>query len=174
VSEAAAVRSAAAGAIAAMHDDTLYLLGPGGTTMEIGRQLGVSKTPLGVDAIRGGALVLADASEAQLLALLDTAADAGTPAKAVVTVIGGQGFLLGRGNQQLSAAVLRRLGPDPLLVVATEQKLTDLGGRPLLVDTGDPDLDQRLAGYIRVTTGVTTASAYPVTAPEHEGAHSCV
>lgn len=172
VSEAAAVRGAAAGAIAAMDDDTLYLLGPGGTMMEIARQLGVAKTPLGVDAVRGGSVVLADASEEQLLQLLD--GDAGTPARAVVTVIGGQGFLLGRGNQQLSAAVLRRLGPQPLLVVATEQKLTDLGGRALLVDTGDPDLDQRLAGYIRVTTGVTTASAYPVTAPEHEGAHSCV
>jgi predicted polyphosphate/ATP-dependent NAD kinase len=174
VSEAAAVRSAAAGAIAAMDPEALYLLGPGGTMMELARQLGVPKTPLGVDAFRGGSLIVADASEAQLLQLLDASADAATPARAVVTVIGGQGFLLGRGNQQLSAAVLRRLGTDPLLVVATEQKLTDLGGRPLLVDTGDPDLDQRLAGYVRVTTGVTTASAYPVTAPEHEGAHSCV
>jgi predicted polyphosphate/ATP-dependent NAD kinase len=142
--------------------------------MELARQLGVPKTPLGVDAVRGGSLIVADASEAQLLQLLDASADAATPARAVVTVIGGQGFLLGRGNQQLSAAVLRRLGTDPLLVVATEQKLTDLGGRPLLVDTGDPDLDHRLAGYVHVTTGVTTASAYPVTAPEHEGAHSCV
>lgn len=168
-SETAAVRAAARGAIAAMDAETLYLLGPGGTTMEIARQLGVAKTPLGVDVVRGGSLVLADAAERQLLEVV-----AGAPAKALVTVIGGQGFLLGRGNQQISARVLRALGPDPLVVVATEEKLTGLGGRPLLVDTGDPELDQDFAGYIRVTTGVHSASIYPVNAPENERAHSCV
>jgi predicted polyphosphate/ATP-dependent NAD kinase len=161
-SEAAAVRAAAAGAIAAMDQRTLYLLGPGGTTGEIARQLGITKTPLGVDVIQGARLVLADASEQQLLGLMEQAEP---QAKAVVTVIGGQGFLLGRGNQQLSAVVVRLLGLDPLLVVATEQKLTALGGRPLLVDTGDPRLDQSLAGYVRVITGVNTAGVYPVNAP---------
>ena len=81
-------------------------------------------------------------------------------------MIGGQGFLLGRGNQQLSASVLRAIGDDPLLVVAPEQKLIDLRGRPLLVDTGDLDLDARLAGHVRIITGVGTRSLYPVTAPE--------
>ncbi|WP_318387292.1 hypothetical protein, partial [Microbacterium maritypicum] len=74
--------------------------------------------------------------------------------------------LLGRGNQQLSASVLRALGDDPLLVVAPEQKLIDLHGRPLLVDTGDPELDARLAGHVRVVTGVGTRSLYAVNAPE--------
>jgi Uncharacterized conserved protein len=102
---------------------------------------------------------------------------AGRPAQAVVTVIGGQGFLLGRGNQQLSPAVIAALGPDPLLVVATEQKLIDLSGRPLLVDTGDPSLDARLAGHVRVTTGPASSSIYPVSAASAaptEGAPSCV
>jgi predicted polyphosphate/ATP-dependent NAD kinase len=140
--------------------------------MEIARQLGLTKTPLGVDVIRDAHVELADASEQELLNLLTESA--GPPARAIVAVIGGQGFLLGRGNQQLSAAVLRALGSDPLCVVATEQKLTALGGRPLLVDTGDRELDRSLSGYIAVTTGVGRTSVYPVHAPENEGAQSCV
>ncbi|WP_411719976.1 ATP-NAD kinase family protein [Mycetocola sp.] len=170
-SEAAGVRLAAAGAIAVMDPSTRYLLGPGGTTMEIARQLGIRKTPLGVDVVRDGQIELADASERELLELLT---DTQSPSQAMITVIGGQGFLLGRGNQQLSAAVVRSLGSDPLRVVATEQKLTALGGRPLLVDTGDRDLDRTLAGYTTVITGVGRASVYPVHAPENEGAQLCV
>jgi predicted polyphosphate/ATP-dependent NAD kinase len=173
-SEAAGVRLAAAGAIAEMDPGIRYLLGPGGTTMEIARQLGITKTPLGVDVVRAGLLELADASERELLDLLNPDASGGQPAQAMVTVIGGQGFLLGRGNQQLSAAVLRPLGRNPLRVVATEEKLTALGGRPLLVDTGDRELDRTLAGYITVITGVGRASVYPVHAPDNEGAQSCV
>ncbi|GAA1750874.1 ATP-NAD kinase family protein [Agromyces humatus] len=162
--EQAAVRAAARGAASALRPGVRYLLGPGGTMNELARELGVPKTPLGVDVVLDGRRVLADASERELL---DEVARG--PAKAVVTVIGGQGFLLGRGNQQLSARVLGALGDEPLLVVAPEQKLIDLGGRPLLVDTGDPDIDAALAGFVRVITGQRTTSIYPVHAPEHEG-----
>jgi predicted polyphosphate/ATP-dependent NAD kinase len=147
-----------------MQPDVSYLLGPGGTTAQISRALGLPCTPLGVDVVRDGRLLRADASEEQLKEIVSAG-----PARAVVTVIGGQGFLLGRGNQQLSAAVLTALGPDPLLVVATEDKLTSLHGRPLLVDTGDRALDARLAGHTRVVTGPYTTSLYPVQAPENEG-----
>ena len=164
-SEAAAVRAAATGAVQAMRPDTVYLLGPGGTTREVGRRLGLPVTPLGVDVVRGGELLVADASEQQLLDLIDSL-PAGTPVQAVVTVIGGQGFLLGRGNQQLSAEVISRLDAQPLMVVATESKLTDLLGQPLIVDTGDRELDHKLAGYVRVITGAHTVAVYPVTAPE--------
>ncbi|MEO7587582.1 MAG: NAD(+)/NADH kinase [Arachnia sp.] len=160
-SEAGAVGAAARGVVEAMDPETLYILGPGGTCREIARQLAVENTPLGVDVVLGGHLVRLDASERELLALLE--GHAGT-AKAIVTVIGGQGFLLGRGNQQISAGVLRALGPNPLLVVATEDKITALTGQPLLVDTGDGELDRSLAGYIRVTTGVQSALVYRVAA----------
>lgn len=163
VSETAAVESAAGGVVALMDPITRYLIGPGGTTMEIARQLDVPKTPLGVDVVQDGQVLLADASERQLLTLL---AGSSGPAKAIVTIIGGQGFLLGRGNQQLSASVLTALGPDPLIVVATEEKLLGLGGRPLIVDTGDPVADRGLAGYIRVITGMHNAGMYRVEAPE--------
>lgn len=168
-SEAYAVRSAALGVVSAMEPGVYYLLGPGSTVGSVAAELGVQNTPLGVDVVVDGRLVLADASEEQLLDLL-----AEKRARAVITVIGGQGFLLGRGNQQLSARVLGLLEDDPLIVVATEQKLVDLGGRPLIVDTGDPATDARLAGYVRVVTGAATVAIYPVSAPEdgadhHEG-----
>lgn len=161
VTEAAAVEAAARGAVSRMRPGVRYLLGPGGTIAEITRQLGVEGSPLGVDVVLDGAILVRGASEQELLAQI-----AEGPAQAVVTVIGGQGFLLGRGNQQLSAPVLRALGDDPLLVVAPEQKLIDLHGRPLLVDTGDPELDARLAGHVRIITGVGTSSLYAVNAPE--------
>ncbi|MGO4490206.1 ATP-NAD kinase family protein [Microbacterium sp. 2RAF4] len=161
VTEAAAVEAAAHGAVSRMRPGVRYLLGPGGTTAEIARQLGVEGSPLGVDVVLDGALLVRGASEQELRAQI-----AEGPAQAVVTVIGGQGFLLGRGNQQLSAPVLRALGDEPLLVVAPEQKLIDLHGRPLLVDSGDPELDARFAGHVRIITGVGTTSLYAVTAPE--------
>jgi predicted polyphosphate/ATP-dependent NAD kinase len=159
VSEQDAVAAAARSAVRAMRQGVRYLLGPGGTTAQIAAELGIAKTPLGVDVVLDGRLVAAGADEGRLLAEV-----AAGPAQVVVTVIGGQGFLLGRGNQQLSPRVIRALGADPLLVVAP--KLVDLGGRPLLVDTGDPDLDASLAGHIRVLTGAAASAFYAVAAPE--------
>ncbi|VXB46736.1 NAD kinase [Microbacterium sp. 8M] len=161
VTEQDAVAAAARGAVRAMRPGVRYLLGPGGTTARIAAELGVAKTALGVDVVLDGQVIAPGADEQRLLA----EAAAG-PAKAVVTVIGGQGFLLGRGNQQLSARVISALGPDPLLVVAPEQKLIDLGGRPLLVDTGDGEVDASLAGHIRVITGAAATAFYAVAAPE--------
>jgi predicted polyphosphate/ATP-dependent NAD kinase len=80
----------------------------------------------------------------------------------VLTPVGGQGFVLGRGNQQLSPAVIRAIGLDGLRIIATETKLAALEGRPLLVDTGDPSLDADLAGYRRVVTGYRHETVYLV------------
>jgi predicted polyphosphate/ATP-dependent NAD kinase len=102
-----------------------------------------------LDADGGPATVIAcDAGEAAILATLD-----GRAAVAVVSPTGGQGFLLGRGNQQLSPAVLHTVGLDHLLIAATLSKLAALQGRPLYVDTGDAALDGALAGHRRVITG---------------------
>jgi predicted polyphosphate/ATP-dependent NAD kinase len=160
-SEAAAVASAAAGVRERLEPGVRYLMGPGGTVAEVGRQLGLDLSLLGVDVVQDGHLLVRDASEVELLAQIE-----GRPARAVVTVIGGQGFLIGRGNQQLSPAVIKSLGPDPLLVVATERKLIELGGRPLLVDSGDTQVDTCLSGHLRVVTGPGRSSMYPVVAPE--------
>ncbi|MEU8893812.1 NAD(+)/NADH kinase [Streptomyces sp. NPDC048442] len=85
------------------------------------------------------------------------------PLVIALSPIGGQGFLLGRGNQQISPELLRAVGPDKLLVLATEAKLAALHGRPLLVDTGDDDLDAALAGYVTVLTGRGRTALYRLT-----------
>jgi predicted polyphosphate/ATP-dependent NAD kinase len=131
-----------------MRDDFLYVVGPGTTTRAILSALGLEKTLVGVDAVWNGQLVAADANERRLLELLNRHA-----AQIIVTPIGGQGYLFGRGNQQISPRVIHQVGRDNIVVVATPSKLDALGGRPLLVDTGDDATDRMLNGYIRVMCG---------------------
>ncbi len=137
--------------------DRVWLIGPGTTTGLLLAQLGLSKTLLGVDVVGGGRCLIADADERALIDLLATR-DAGI----IVTPVGGQGFLFGRGNQQLSASVLGQIDPERIVVVATEAKIARLGGAPLRVDTGDPALDATLAGYRRITVGYNREIVYPV------------
>ena len=147
--EADAVMSIGAEVADSILDGQLYILGPGTTTKGVADALGVPKTLLGVDALIGRKIAALDATESQLMELLN----GGRPAKIVVTPIGGQGHVFGRGNQQISADVIRRVGPDNVIVVATRRKLASLRRRLIMVDTGDPDLDRMLHGYIEVTTG---------------------
>jgi predicted polyphosphate/ATP-dependent NAD kinase len=142
-----------------MQPERLYILGPGTTTRAIATRLGLPKTLLGVDAIRNRRVVAGDANERELLRLL---AD-DSPATIVVTPIGGQGYIFGRGNQQISPDVLRRVGRDNILIVATSGKLASLYSSPLLLDTGDPELDAQLSGFARVVTGYRTEAVYPIT-----------
>jgi predicted polyphosphate/ATP-dependent NAD kinase len=132
-----------------MEPDFLYLIGPGTTTRAIAAELGLDKTLLGVDVVLDGELLAADVNEAQLLDLLET----GRRANIIVTPIGGQGHIFGRGNQQLSPQVIKKVGKDSIIVVSTKEKLYSLGTRPLLVDTGDAAVDQMLGGYLTVVTG---------------------
>ena len=131
-----------------METECLYIIGPGTTTRAIARHLGLDKTLLGVDLVRDRRLVGKDVSEREILATLGEG-----PAKIVVTPIGGQGYIFGRGNQQVSPEVIRRVGRENIVVVATEGKLIALHNTPLLVDTGDPDVDRLLTGYVHVITG---------------------
>ena len=126
---------------------TLYILGPGSTIARIAEKMGVKKTLLGVDAVHNGRLVGVDLNERGILELLERYGKV----KIVVTPIGGQGFILGRGNQQISPEVLRRVSKDDLIVVATPDKLRGL--KSLRVDTGDREVDERFKGYVRVLVG---------------------
>lgn len=132
-----------------MEDDTLYIMGSGTTVAAVMDNLGLPNTLLGVDAVVNESLVGSDLSAAELEALLKD----DIPAYLVITLIGGQGHLFGRGNQQLSPTVIRAVGRERIIVVATKTKLKDLQGRPLQVDTGDTALDKELSGFIQVTTG---------------------
>jgi predicted polyphosphate/ATP-dependent NAD kinase len=141
------------------NDDCLTFIGPGATMRRIKERLGFRGTLLGVDACRRGRLVRADVGERQILDLLD-----GPEGRIVVSIVGGQGFLFGRGNQQFSPAVIRRVGRERIVVVASTEKLVALAGRPLLVDSGDASLDRDLAGFITVHTGARRSTRYRVTA----------
>lgn len=148
-SEPLVLADIAADVVESMEDDRLYLVGSGTTCAAVMQHLGLSNTLLGIDAVLAGHLLAADLSEQGILELLDRH----PKASVVLTIIGGQGHVLGRGNQQLSPRVIRRLGRDNLLIIATKTKLKGLGGRPLLVDTGDTLLDRELSHYARVITG---------------------
>jgi predicted polyphosphate/ATP-dependent NAD kinase len=129
----------------------IYLFGPGTTTGRIMQALGLTGTPLGVDAVRDGGLLAFDLDEEGILHLLGDDAEA----TLVLGVIGGQGFLLGRGNQQLSQRVLRRIGEDNVVVVADAGKVATLDPPVLYVDVGDGEHDPTLEGYrqVRVAPG---------------------
>ncbi|MFC6836285.1 ATP-NAD kinase family protein [Halomarina ordinaria] len=136
------VESLAAGVAEEADPDVTYALGPGSTVGAVKRELGFEGSPLGVDVWRDGEVLVRDGSEREILDAL------GESNVVVVSPIGGQGFVFGRGNQQLSPTVLRR---SEVLVVASRAKLDDIG--VLRVDTGDPDLDEELRGWRRVRTG---------------------
>ena len=157
--DAAALAAISVEVIDRMRPGELYILGPGTTTRAIARRLGLEKTLLGVDLLCDGQIVAADVGATEIERAVEEANGAAT---VIVTPIGGQGHILGRGNQQIAPAVLRRLGSDRILVVATPQKLESLGGRSLQVDTGDDDLDHALAGYKRVITGHLRETIYAV------------
>jgi predicted polyphosphate/ATP-dependent NAD kinase len=137
--------------------DCLYIFGPGTTTRDILGSLGLEKTLLGVDVVRNKELIGKDLSEQQITDLI-----AGKKAKIVVTVIGGQGYIFGRGNQQLSPEIIRKIGKENVIVVATKEKLASLQGRPLLVDTGDAEVDRMLSGYMRVRIAANNYAVYKV------------
>ena len=120
------------------------VLGPGSTVGAIKAELGFSGSPIGVDVWRDGEVIVLDATEADLLDVLDPDGDN----TIVVSPIGGQGFVFGRGNPQLSPAVIRRCDVE---VVASASKLDTIG--ELRVDTDDPDLDAELRGWTKVRIG---------------------
>ncbi|MEM3640431.1 MAG: ATP-NAD kinase family protein [Candidatus Bathyarchaeia archaeon] len=140
-----------------MMDDCLYIIGPGTTTKAITSKLGLNKTLIGVDVVFRGKLIGIDVNEAQLLKLVENHS-----AKIIVTPIGGQGYIFGRGNQQISPEVIKKVGKDNIMVIATPEKINSLRGRPLLVDTGDREVDGMLKGYIRVITGYCEEIIYKV------------
>ncbi|WP_455448653.1 ATP-NAD kinase family protein [Natrinema thermotolerans] len=145
------VDSLAAGFAREVEPGRTYVFGPGSTVGAIETELGIDPSPLGVDVWRagtedgesGGELLARDAGESEILETL------ATPATIVVSPIGGQGFVFGRGNHQISPAVIRRA--EEVEIVASDEKLDDLDS--LRVDTDDEEIDERLRGWVQVRTG---------------------
>lgn len=155
--EALVLQEIAAHVVDHFETDVLYILGPGTTTQAIFIYLDLPKTLLGVDLLLNGAVVQSDASEQQILEWQQR-----FPSSIVITLIGGQGHILGRGNHQISPKVIERAGVGNIHVVATKTKLKELEGRPLLVDTWDTTLNRRLSGFMPVITGYDDVVLYPI------------
>ncbi len=116
--------------------DTYFVMGSGSTVGAVMDYLGLDNTLLGVDVVKQGELIASDVTATELIALTHS-----KPTKVILTVIGGQGHILGRGNQQLSPAFIRQIGKQNMIVVATKQKLQALNGKPLRLDSSDAALD---------------------------------
>src|SRR5262245_53348147 len=143
-----AIDAAAHEVVRSMQPGVAYVIGPGRSAKAVVAALGCESPLLGVDLVVDGGVAGADLAEAELLRL-----SAGLPARIIVGVTGGQGFIFGRGNQPISPAVIRRAGREGLTILAGPRKLAGLAQRRLLLDTGDTALDQALQGYVRVVCG---------------------
>ena len=156
------------------NDDALFIIGSGSTTDYLMGELGLDNTLLGVDLVKNGMLVANDVTEKQLwqylIATKQSAAIVQQNVTLVITLIGGQGHIFGRGNQQLSPRIIRFIleqagGKDNIMIIATKKKLAALNNTPLISDTGDNELDQLLSGFMPITTGYKDQVLYPVSSP---------
>lgn len=143
--------------IQGMEKDTYYIIGPGTTTRSIMDQLKLKNTLIGIDVVLNKKVVLNDAGEYQIIDLIKK-----NKVKIVVTIIGGQGHVFGRGNQQLSPKILWAVGKDNINIIATQDKLLSLKSAPLIIDTGDPKLDIHLSGYKKIITNYGGRAMYRV------------
>ena len=137
--------------------DIYYIIGPGSTTRVIMEKLDLKYTLIGMDIICNKRLVANDLNEKQILEYVKE-----KESRLVITPTGGQGFLLGRGNQQISPEVINVIGKKNIIVIATKVKIASLKGKPLLVDTGSEEADGMLNGYIKVITGYNESIIYKI------------
>ncbi|MHC4430806.1 MAG: ATP-NAD kinase family protein [Planctomycetota bacterium] len=156
-SERYAQEAIAAAVVESMSEAFHYLVGPGTTTRAIMERFGAPCSLLGVDLVYQKQLIAKDINESEILSRIE-----GQQAKLIVTPVGGQGYLLGRGNQQISPAAIHQVGKDNVIIVATTHKINALRGRPLLVDTGDVSVDDLLCDYYRIVTGYRESIVYKV------------
>jgi len=150
--------------------DHLFIIGSGSTTAFLMTELNLKNTLLGVDLVQNNVLIANDVTEEKLWEQLMQAQKNNQIVHLIITLIGGQGHLFGRGNQQLSPRIIRTIieqggGKENITIIATKAKLTALGNRPLISDTGDAMLDQRFSGFMPVTTGYRDQVLYPVASP---------
>lgn len=157
-------------AVGRMKKDWIYVIGPGGTTWKIKELLYENRknqdpqkevihgTVRGVDVVKNGEIVFRDVSEKTLWKLVCEHKNV----KILVTCIGGNGFLFGRGNQQISPRIIRKIGREQIEIIVTKEKLAGLGGEPMHVDTGDVDTDQYLRGYYKIIFHDAESAIYRV------------
>jgi len=128
-----------------MDDETVYIIGSGSTTWQLKKLMGIEGTLLGVDIVKKKRLLCGDASESDIEKLI------GRKNKIIISPLGGHGFIFGRGNEQISPEVIKKVGKENIIVISTKEKLSHI--KSLKVDTGDVALDEELRGYMKVITG---------------------
>ena len=133
--------------IESMKDDTLYLLGPGTTIKTITDNLNLPKTLLGIDAIFNKQSAGKDLNEKGILELLNNY----DKRIIIISPVGGQGFIFGRGNKQITPKILKFVGKNNITIIATKEKMRELVC--LRVDTGNIETDELLKGFGKVITG---------------------
>ena len=141
-----------------MDDDVLYLIGSGTTPKAILDELQLPHTLLGIDAVMDHQLLASDVDEKQIQGLLKNH----KKVRLIITIIGGQGHVFGRGNQQISPEVIRRIGHDNIVIISTPEKIQSLNGQPMRVDTGDEKLNKSLYGMVPVITGYDEKMLYRI------------
>ena len=146
--EEASQRAIALDIIDNMEKDLYYLIGPGTTTRAIMDELNLPNSLLGVDIVKNKELVKLDCNENDIISILGN-----HKGKLIITPTGGQGYLLGRGNQQISPRVLEKIGKKNIVIIAHNSKIIDLRGNSFLIYTGDETTDKNLEGYYRVKVG---------------------
>lgn len=139
-----------------MKKDTLYLLGPGTTVKTITDNLGLPKTLLGIEAINNRKIIGKDLNEKRILELLGKFEEA----EIIISPIGGQGFIFGRGNKQFTPEVIKKIGKKNIRIISTADKMRNL--RCLRVDTGDSDFDAELKGLVKVIIGYKEESVIQI------------
>lgn len=141
-----------------MNDDSLYIIGAGTTTKAIFDKIGLEKSLLGVDIVKNKQLIKKDVNEKDILEIIESE----KKVKILISPIGAQGFIFGRGNQQISAEIIKKVGVENVIILATPYKLSQTP--TLLVDTGDIQLDKELSGYKRIVTGYRIAQLHEIKA----------
>lgn len=141
--------------IESMEEDCIYLIGSGTTTKAVMERLKLPSTLLGIDIIKNKEVLKNDANEQEILEIVKD-----KKFKVIVSIIGGQGYIFGRGNQQLSPEVIRLMNKEDIIIISTPSKIIGLNGNPMLVDTGDEGIDKFLSGYYRVTVGYDEIYVY--------------
>ena len=127
--------------------EATYIVGPGRTTQNFLNRIGVSGTLLGVDVLKGRKLIGRDVNSRELEILTRDGF-----LYIISGIIGGQGFLFGRGNQQITAEIIQRVKKENILIIASTKKIYELPRQCILIDTGNQKLDNELAGYVKVQT----------------------
>ncbi len=130
-----------------LEKETYYLLGPGTTVKAITDKLGVQKTLLGVDLLYNKKIIAYDLNENQILNYVKN-----RPIKIIVSIIGRQGFLFGRGNLQFTPKILKRISLSNIIIIATKAKLLSIPNKFLWIDSRDSDLDKEMRGLYKIIT----------------------